>query len=143
MRQFILLLWFCLLCMSSDLNGQSSTGMVTPFSFTSDQGSAFVGDLVVSEESGFVNSLVITAFGSVSVNVTDIGEIIDISVFPNPTSNVLQINTDLEINIIEIFDSSGQLVAQTGYPYVDVSFLQNGSYTISINKQYALTFIKH
>jgi len=129
--------------MSSDLNGQSSTGMVTPFSFTSDQGSAFVGDLVVSEESGFVNSLVITAFGSVSVNVTDIGEIIDISVFPNPTSNVLQINTDLEINIIEIFDSSGQLVAQTGYPYVDVSFLQNGSYTISINKQYALTFIKH
>lgn len=66
-----------------------------------------------------------------------------ISVFPNPTSQILYIESNLVIDEIEIFDSLGRSI--NSYKLegnkIDVSFLSNGIYFLK-SKNYIVKFIK-
>ena len=72
----------------------------------------------------------------------------NISVFPNPTSNQLTIDTDdnlLEITIIDLAGKTVYSSTDVSRNILDVSFLQNGVYVLSIKtKNYTSTtkFIK-
>ncbi|KMQ67284.1 hypothetical protein ACM39_14120 [Chryseobacterium sp. FH2] len=57
----------------------------------------------------------------------------EISIFPNPTTDYLIINSKNKINNVEIFDSSGRKVNTVlNNDKVDVSQLQSGNYIINI-----------
>ncbi|SHJ76086.1 T9SS type A sorting domain-containing protein [Flavobacterium haoranii] len=67
-----------------------------------------------------------------------------ISVFPNPTSQILYVESNLGIEEIEIFDSLGRSI--NSYKLegnkIDVSFLSNGIYFLK-SKNYIIKFIKN
>jgi len=69
------------------------------------------------------------------------------NIYPNPTSNQLTIDTELEISEITIIDITGKTIKTitTDFNIVDVSNLTNGIYFIKIiNKEGSITkkFVK-
>ncbi|MDR2204758.1 MAG: T9SS type A sorting domain-containing protein [Flavobacteriaceae bacterium] len=58
----------------------------------------------------------------------------DITLFPNPATTILNIETSLKIERINVYDVSGKLVktAQNAGKNIDVSRLQNGVYHLEI-----------
>ncbi len=123
--------------------GQSSNGMITPFSIQGDFGSGFVGDIVVSEDSGFVNTLSIVAGNGVTVSVIDESDnAVQFEIYPNPTSEILTIHSTDSIDFVEIVNTRGQVVLTAKKEAIDISHLQTGVYHLSINRQSTLTFIK-
>ncbi|MFD2823797.1 T9SS type A sorting domain-containing protein [Lacinutrix iliipiscaria] len=55
-----------------------------------------------------------------------------ISVYPNPTSHYINIDTALEISSVEIFDILGKKVLTTKNTRIDVSHFQKGLYLMNI-----------
>tara|TARA_B100000287_G_C19978830_1_gene521614 strand:- start:32 stop:514 length:483 start_codon:yes stop_codon:yes gene_type:complete len=58
----------------------------------------------------------------------------EIRLYPNPVTNILNINTDKEISKIEIFDALGRIILSKSdnTNTIDVSELENGIYSIAI-----------
>ena len=71
--------------------------------------------------------------------------VLGIVVFPNPTQNILTIETRLEIKV-EVYDLMGKLLIKTkNINRLDLSDLSNGLYNLSIihdNKRYNKQIIK-
>ena len=63
-------------------------------------------------------------------------EIISFSIFPNPSSDRIEINAEAEVHQISFFDASGKLVKdqplQSGALQIDISELKAGIYFVSI-----------
>ena len=117
--------------------------MITPFSIQGDFGSGFVGDIVVSEDSGFVNAVSIVAGNGVTVNVVEeLSAATRFKIYPNPTSETLTIQSDEPINLVEVINTAGQVLLTSKHQAIDISQLQNGIYHLWINKQSTLSFIK-
>ncbi len=71
----------------------------------------------------------------------------DLQVYPNPTKNILNITSNVEIKQIEVFNLLGQSVLKhTNQNNINVSYLSKGIYTlkiIDVNKQFTFKkFIK-
>ena len=65
------------------------------------------------------------------------------NIYPNPTSNVINISGYLEIKNLQIFDVSGkQLITKKSSKSVDVSSLPVGNYFMKINNKQTVKFIK-
>ncbi|MDC3210279.1 fasciclin domain-containing protein [Saprospiraceae bacterium] len=80
-------------------------------------------------------------------NVTSITEQftnLNTSIFPNPTSGELNINRDIEILRIGIFNIYGQKVFDATYDdnTIDISFLRNNTYLLEIETTKGLEFHK-
>lgn len=56
-----------------------------------------------------------------------------LSVYPNPTSDVINIKTDKKINNAVIYDASGKVVKTATKNLISVSDLQNGVYFVVVN----------
>ena len=54
-----------------------------------------------------------------------------ISVFPNPTSSILNINFDGDLNL-SIFNMLGQQVLETNSKQIDISGLETGTYILIV-----------
>ena len=63
-----------------------------------------------------------------------IGEKIALTVYPNPAQNILNIETTVALNKIEIRNLAGQLVYNSNKEIgiIDVSFLERGSYVLTV-----------
>ena len=63
-----------------------------------------------------------------------IGERIELTVFPNPTQNTLNIETSTELDKIEIRNIAGQIVydSQENIKSIDISFLERGTYLLTV-----------
>jgi len=71
-------------------------------------------------------------FSTLGIDDT-IEETISVSIYPNPTSEYINIKTEIEINNIELFDITGKQVLKTRRTNViNISHLQNGIYLIKI-----------
>lgn len=57
-----------------------------------------------------------------------------IDIYPNPTSDFVNIKINENIESVEIFDSSGKLISKdsSGREQISVSFLQNGLYILKV-----------
>jgi plastocyanin len=64
------------------------------------------------------------------------------SVFPNPTSDFLNISTSNNIESVKVFDMNGRLVLLDFKAKVDVSSLENGVYTVLVNDDQKFQFVK-
>ncbi len=66
------------------------------------------------------------------------------NIYPNPTSNIINIFGETEIELLQIFDVSGkQLIAKKESNSVDVSKLPKGIYFLKINNKETVKFIKN
>lgn len=59
---------------------------------------------------------------------------LNINIYPNPTSNYINIKSPNKLNSIEVYDSSGKLILSdfSGRKILDISSLQNGLYFLKI-----------
>jgi hypothetical protein len=56
----------------------------------------------------------------------------ELSVYPNPTDGVINIEIDQEIEKIELFNSIGQMVLEGSKSKIDLSHLKNGVYYLKV-----------
>ena len=56
-----------------------------------------------------------------------------ISMYPNPTSGMVWLKTDLTVEQIEIFDQTGRLVSVDRQPQFDLTELSSGTYIIKVH----------
>ncbi|MFP4846556.1 T9SS type A sorting domain-containing protein [Winogradskyella sp. PE311] len=56
-----------------------------------------------------------------------------ISIYPNPSKNIVTINTKLDINAVELYDITGKLIGKHQNNTLDISHLDSGIYLIKIN----------
>lgn len=72
---------------------------------------------------------------------------VTLSVYPNPTTDFLNISTSDNIESIKVFDMNGRLVISDTYNTsdvkLDVMFLTNGYYTVLVNDVKPIKFIKN
>ena len=61
----------------------------------------------------------------------------EISIFPNPTLNVVYIQSENKLQAVRVFDATGRLVKQfeNVVETVDLSTFSNGIYTIEIGEK--------
>lgn len=77
-----------------------------------------------------------------TLGITDLA-FSDIKIFPNPSSNVFNINTTLSINKIELYDSLGQLVReQENTTRIEAHHLKSGMYFLKIYSENAYVYKK-
>ena len=66
-----------------------------------------------------------------------------LSIYPNPTSSLLNIVSETKINLLEIFDVSGkQIIIKKNSNAIDVSSLPIGIYYLKLNNKETVKFIK-
>ena len=69
------------------------------------------------------------------------------TVFPNPTSDFLNVSTSDNIESVKVFDMNGRLVLSNTYNTsnvkLDVMSLTNGYYTVLVNDVKPIKFIKN
>jgi hypothetical protein len=88
-------------------------------------------------------------FTVVNPTTTGIEDVSDVtfSVFPNPTSDFLNISTSDNIETVKVFDMNGRLVLSDVYNTsnvkLDVMNLTNGYYTVLVNDVKPIKFIKN
>lgn len=70
---------------------------------------------------------------TLTTKTMETGKIFDIKAYPNPVSNTLNIDTDLTINNIVIYNELGQLVMETKVKTIDTSSLSSGLYFVKVN----------
>ncbi|SFN97063.1 Por secretion system C-terminal sorting domain-containing protein [Bizionia echini] len=66
----------------------------------------------------------------------------DISIYPNPVSNILHIKTAHSINAIEIYTLQGSLILKTTHSEINVNQFQSGTYILKVQTDLAQTVKK-
>jgi len=72
-----------------------------------------------------------------SIGAVENLELNDLSIFPNPSSNLISFNSSENINEIYIYDVNGKLVhfkKDLNNNDIDISFLNDGAYFLIVNK---------
>lgn len=98
---------------------------------------------VNSTTSGIARFYEIEVYGSTATLGTNEFSASKFNIYPNPTSNKLNITGDIEVVFLEIFDINGKSVQiQKDSNSIDVCKLSTGTYFIKVNKKETLQFIK-
>lgn len=88
-------------------------------------------------------------FTVVNTSTTGVKDLSDVafSVFPNPTSDFLNISTSDNIESVKVFDMNGRLILSNTYNTsnvkLDVMSLTNGHYTVLVNDVKPIKFVKN
>ncbi len=85
----------------------------------------------------FVDEYVLSPGELCDLNNIDFDKDFNVTIFPNPTQNILDINTNQMIKIISVYDLTGKEVAvnQDSNTTVDVSNLAKGFYVLKITSE--------
>ena len=87
--------------------------------------------VIENETTATVASESYSVVASVSPKPTDYSS--QITIFPNPVSDLVQIQSPFDINSVSVYDFSGRIVfISNGHAPVDLSQLANGSYIMQI-----------
>jgi len=140
--KFMLIQTFLLLIICNLGLSQADLGRITSYSISGNQGSGYIGELVVSVESAPANVITLINARGTTVSTDDIGATERLKIYPNPSSYEIIIDVEDEIRFFELYNSLGQLILRGEERKVDVSKLSSGSYYISINGNAAASFIK-
>ncbi|MEZ4793210.1 MAG: T9SS type A sorting domain-containing protein [Gelidibacter sp.] len=71
-------------------------------------------------------------FDPASLSIDEFSNIDKISVYPNPTSEFINIKSSTPVNEIELRNMLGQLILKTDQEKINISVLQSGTYLIKI-----------
>ena len=75
-------------------------------------------------------------------NVNEIAESERISIYPNPSNGIVNINSDTEVNSVEIIDITGRIIMRRHDKHINVSQLPNGFYNLKIYTKDAIAVRK-
>lgn len=82
---------------------------------------------------GLPNACVADSLLRLTTRTIESTETIKLNLFPNPTRNVIQLETDAEIVFpLSLFDTQGKCVLQMYATEIDLSLLPSGSYWLSV-----------
>jgi len=119
----------------------------TIYSYTFQSSDLGTMDILVSTGMGLTNRHI--NFTVVNPSTTGVEDLSDVtfSVFPNPTSDFLNVSTSDNIESVKVFDMNGRLVLSNTYNTsnvkLDVMSLTNGYYTVLVNDVKPIKFIKN
>ncbi len=68
-----------------------------------------------------------------SLNVNNTTLSYKIKIYPNPASNIINIDSKIDINIIELFDALGKKILTTNQTIININTIQSGIYFLKIN----------
>ena len=85
---------------------------------------------VTSEFTDPANFTIVTA-GDATLSIETVDGEMSISVFPNPTSSILNINFDGELKL-SIFNMLGQQLLETNDKQIDISGFEHGTYILIV-----------
>ena len=88
-------------------------------------------DYQVTSEFQDPTTFAIVTAGDATLSVETLDGEMSISVFPNPTSSILNINFDGDLNL-SIFNMLGQQVLETNSKQIDISGLETGTYILIV-----------
>lgn len=93
-----------------------------------------------NDETGITGTAVIT----LSNQVTGINKLIDnsLSIYPNPTSGLLEIISEFKINNVKILDFTGRVILSSNSNTVDLTSFENGIYFVEVKSNKGLTIKK-
>lgn len=96
-----------------------------------------------STASGIARFYEIEVYGRIATLGTNDFSLNKFNIYPNPTSNILNISGDITIENLQIFDvSCKQLISKKDSNSVDVSSLPIGIYFMKLNNKETVKFIK-
>ena len=67
-----------------------------------------------------------------STSIDQLAQVYDLSIYPNPSSAFINIETDKIIKNINLLSIDGQLITDSGTSRIDISQVISGSYMIQI-----------
>ena len=140
--KFILVALFLFLVMCNQGLSQTDLGRITSYSISGDQGSGYIGDLVVSAESAPRNVIALINAQGTTVSTDDITATQRVKLYPNPTVHEIIIDAEVEVRYYQVYNSLGQLILKGTERQIDVSKLSPGRHHLSINGNSAVSFIK-
>ncbi len=120
---------FFLVLKESDSDGQAG-GTVVDFSIIDKNGTSYMCDLhnTIIENNTFTFLPIVAGLPlGEEVRAFD-----TIEVYPNPSSNILTINTEERIIMARIFDMSGRLVLSSLEQSINISILKKGIYILQV-----------
>lgn len=132
------------------VNNTYTTGKIEPISGTKVDACFLTKQLKEYNGSLYFNanydnaSIELWKLTTTPTSVNDLSNTNDIKIYPNPSSNILQIESSDNIENIKIYDISGRLVIQqkTVSDEVDISKLSIGSYIIQIQTKRGIAIRK-
>ena len=88
-------------------------------------------DYQVTSEFQDPGSFAIVTAGDATLSVETVDGEMSISVFPNPTSSILNINFDGDLNLL-IYNMLGQQILETNDKQIDISGFERGTYILIV-----------
>jgi hypothetical protein len=88
-------------------------------------------DYQVTSEFQDPGSFSIVTAGDATLSVETVDGEMSISVFPNPTSSILNINFDGDLNL-SIYNMLGQQILETNDKQIDISGFERGTYILIV-----------
>ena len=93
--------------------------------------------------SGIARFYEIEVYGRIATLGTNDFSASKFSIYPNPTSNILNVSGDEAVSFLQVFDGNGKsLLIQKNSNSVDVSSLPTGVYFMKLNNKETVKFIK-
>lgn len=92
------------------------------------------------------NGIELTSITDTTLSIETIDSINEVTLYPNPTTNFLNINYDKEIESVEVFNLFGQKVLTSKSSVLNISNLSTGHYVLRIHSNNGFInkkFIKH
>ncbi|MCH4156812.1 MAG: T9SS type A sorting domain-containing protein, partial [Muribaculaceae bacterium] len=65
-----------------------------------------------------------------------------LSVYPNPTTGIINITSPEPVKVVNVFNSTGAVVAHSTQASVDLSGLTNGIYFVKVNNLNTVKVVK-
>ena len=110
---------------------------------THDNGNNIVNDPYPSNfSSGGFDLNAIGVINNTTTNSINKSEVISFSIYPNPVKESLTIITKNTINLVEIYSMQGKLLFSINTNHVNVDFLANGIYLVSVETEMGKTSAK-
>jgi len=86
------------------------------------------------EGSIMINPIFSTSFDTVlGLESQKIEDEVQIKIYPNPSSNFLNIESDIEIKKVELINIQGQKIVETNQSQLDLTDIPNGIYFLRVN----------
>ena len=91
------------------------------------------------EGSIMINPIFSTSFDAVlGLESQKIEDEVQIKIYPNPSSNFLNIESDIEIKKVELINIQGQKIVETNQSQLDLTDIPNGIYFLRVNDVHGL-----
>ena len=143
MKKFIISILLLAYCLGSSVaQTNESNFKVLPGSDATNNAVFTIGDIHIDRESGVLATNSFQLFHDVGVAVRQVN-FDNFKLYPNPTPNLLSIESDIKIGSLQVIDANGKvIIAKNEVSDIDLKNIDAGQYVLLINGKLTFRFIK-